>query len=59
MNKLKSEFSVSKSLIAKNSDNANLQKEDINPYDEVNKKADEFTKWFLSDYLEKVKNSNN
>jgi len=59
LNKLKNEFSVSKSIASKTSDTSNIQKEEINPYDEINKKADEFTEWFLNDYLKKVKNTMN
>jgi len=61
LSKLKGEFSVSKSLLAaNNSEYANdaSPKHEKNPYDEINKKAEAFTKWFLCDYLESIKNIN-
>ena len=62
LSKLKGEFSVSKSLLVANSaESADPApaKDEKNTYEEINKKAEEFTKWFLSDYLESVKNINN
>lgn len=62
LSKLKSEFSVSKSVMQSNSaESASIAstKEEKNLYDEVNKKAEEFTKWFLNDYLESIKNISN
>ena len=62
LSKLKGEFSVSKSKLAANNPESTSPapaKDEKNPYDEINKKAGEFTKWFLSDYLESIKNINN
>lgn len=62
LEKLKGEFSVSKSLVAANypeTASPPSAKDEKNPYDEINKKAEEFTKWFLSEYVERVKSSSN
>jgi len=60
LNKLKNDFSVSKSLTNKVEQNASFSNlDEMNSYEEINKKAEEFTKWFLSDYLESVKNISN
>ncbi len=62
LSKLKREFSVSKSFLAANNPESASPvsaKDEKTPYDEVNRKAEEFTKWFLSDYLRSIKNINN
>lgn len=56
LDKLKNEFCLTNKNIENDLKIEGDLKIDKNPFEEINKKAEEFTNWFLNNYLESIKN---